>query len=190
MWKMSFTCFLTRVHHCPENNAIRKCTDKRWCRQTNVVSLSLFDPVAYFIYQFFRWATDQTAARLCVSISNRSHSYTTAVPHSGKRPTPRTILSIICLFESSTCFKQLYDTIRYDMMWCDIGYDIFNCNWVATRWQQYSTHLHAHLQEDICINPLKAELNPICYLLALLVHHFLHVSRIRVNTTSGIIALC
>jgi len=21
-------------------------------------------------------------------------------------------------------------------------YDIFNCNWVATRWQQYSTHLH------------------------------------------------
>jgi hypothetical protein len=33
-----------------------------------------------------------------------------------------------------------------------------------------------------CINPLNAELNPICYLLALLgVHHFLHVSRIRVN---------
>ena len=31
------------------------------------------------------------------------------------------------------------------------------------------------------VNPLKAELNPICYLLALLAHHFLHVSRIRVN---------
>jgi len=31
-------------------------------------------------------------------------------------------------------------------------------------------------------NPLKPELNPICYLLALLgVHHFLHVSRIRVK---------
>jgi hypothetical protein len=31
-------------------------------------------------------------------------------------------------------------------------------------------------------NPLNAELNPICHLLALLgVHHFLHVSRIRVN---------
>ena len=29
-------------------------------------------------------------------------------------------------------------------------------------------------------NPLKPELNPICYLLALLAHHFLHVSRIRV----------
>jgi len=32
------------------------------------------------------------------------------------------------------------------------------------------------------INPLNPELNPICYLLALLgVHHFLHISRIRVK---------
>jgi len=33
--------------------------------------------------------------------------------------------------------------------------------------------------KSIIINPLKPELNPICYLLALLgPHHFLHVSRI------------
>jgi len=32
------------------------------------------------------------------------------------------------------------------------------------------------------INPLKAELNPICHLLALLVaHYILHVSKISVN---------
>ena len=31
------------------------------------------------------------------------------------------------------------------------------------------------------INPLNPEINPICYLLALLAHHFLHVSRIRVK---------
>jgi len=31
-------------------------------------------------------------------------------------------------------------------------------------------------------NPLNAELNPICYLLALLAHHFLQVSRIRVKS--------
>jgi hypothetical protein len=41
----------------------------------------------------------------------------------------------------------------------------------------------------VLINPLNAELNPICHLLALLgVHHFLHVSRIRVKqraTKSG-----
>ena len=34
----------------------------------------------------------------------------------------------------------------------------------------------------ISLNPLNAELNPICYLLALLTHHFLHVSRIRVKS--------
>ena len=35
----------------------------------------------------------------------------------------------------------------------------------------------------IYINPLNAELNPICYLLALLgAHHFLHISRIRVKS--------
>jgi len=32
------------------------------------------------------------------------------------------------------------------------------------------------------INPLKPELNPICYLLVLLAHHFLHVTRIRVKS--------
>ena len=33
------------------------------------------------------------------------------------------------------------------------------------------------------VNPLNAELNPICHLLALLgVYHFLHVSRIRVKS--------
>ena len=31
-------------------------------------------------------------------------------------------------------------------------------------------------------NPLNPELNPICYLLTLLAHHFLHVSRIRVKS--------
>ena len=34
----------------------------------------------------------------------------------------------------------------------------------------------------LLLNPLKPELNPICYLLALLgAHNFLHISRIRVK---------
>ena len=33
------------------------------------------------------------------------------------------------------------------------------------------------------LNPLNAELNPICYMLALLgAHHFLHVSRVRLKS--------
>jgi len=31
-------------------------------------------------------------------------------------------------------------------------------------------------------NPLNPELNPVCYLLALLAHHLLHVSKIRVKS--------
>ena len=33
----------------------------------------------------------------------------------------------------------------------------------------------------LIINPLNAELNPICHLLALLAHHIIHISRIRVK---------
>ena len=38
------------------------------------------------------------------------------------------------------------------------------------------------LAVEIYFNPLNPELNPICYLLSLLAHHFLHVSRIRVKS--------
>jgi len=37
-------------------------------------------------------------------------------------------------------------------------------------------------QIKLLFNPLNAEINPICYLLALLAYHFLHVSRIRVTS--------
>jgi hypothetical protein len=39
-----------------------------------------------------------------------------------------------------------------------------------------------HTLANAVINPLSPELNPICYLLALLAHDFLHVSRIRVKS--------
>jgi len=42
---------------------------------------------------------------------------------------------------------------------------------------QYTTVLYI-----TALNPLRPELNSICYLLALLAHHFLHVSRIRVKS--------
>jgi len=37
----------------------------------------------------------------------------------------------------------------------------------------------------LILNPLNDELNAICHLLALLAHHILHVSRIRVNLSAG-----
>ena len=44
------------------------------------------------------------------------------------------------------------------------------------------TQVEVQCERPNTINPLNPELNPICYLLALLgAHHFLHVSRIRVK---------
>jgi len=56
------------------------------------------------------------------------------------------------------------------------------CKWERMKvenWQQKKKELRiAHT-----LNPLNPELNPICYLLALLgAHHFLHVSRIRIKS--------
>ena len=66
--------------------------------------------------------------------------------------------------------------------------DILLCNqeipsilWVSK--VHYCIHKSPQVVPSLTqINPLNAELNPICYLLALLAHHFLHVSRIRVKS--------
>jgi hypothetical protein len=42
----------------------------------------------------------------------------------------------------------------------------------------------------VCLNPLNAQLNPICHLLALLgAHHILDVSRLRVNLFNFFLAI-
>jgi hypothetical protein len=43
-------------------------------------------------------------------------------------------------------------------------------------------HLFLLASQFVIVNPLSPELNPICYLLALLAHDILHVSRIRVKS--------
>ena len=60
--------------------------------------------------------------------------------------------------EANSCFSQFCERAK---------------NTRKNTWQYYAS---------IAFNPLKAELNHICYLLALLAHHFLHVSRIRVKS--------
>jgi len=53
------------------------------------------------------------------------------------------------------------------------------CSEIRTK---HSTQSENHV-EFFNVNPLNPELNPICYLLALLgAHHFLHVSRVRVKS--------
>ena len=64
--------------------------------------------------------------------------------------------------------------------WCFINYHPsihvhldFSCSKYVIR---------TRLESNAKFNPLNPELNPISYFLALLAHHFLHVSRIRVKS--------
>ena len=59
-------------------------------------------------------------------------------------------------------------------------YSLWNTVWKLCITPMNFKHMVPHIM--IHVNPLSPELNPICYLLALLrAHHFLHVSRIRVK---------
>jgi len=47
---------------------------------------------------------------------------------------------------------------------------------------KWSIVLKYAIKFELTINPLHPELNPICYLLALLAYHFLHFTRIMVKS--------
>jgi len=81
---------------------------------------------------------------------------------------------------ASTCFARHLPILRRSMslivhvcsLWYSHSLQVVTCR----EWEYQRLH-------TCTINPLNAELNPICYLLALLgAHHFLHVSRIRVKS--------
>jgi len=89
-----------------------------------------------------------------------------------------TVVNLFILWRRNILF--LYDTSQ-----CLDRFDEFSFN---TR--IFLTCVNVHIRAISCVTPaahgdintLKPELNPICYLLALLGnHHFLHVSRIRVK---------
>jgi hypothetical protein len=89
----------------------------------------------------------------------------------------RTILSSVALTVSyfSTLCHEKHDfrknVIEYKMCLLICRTTFFSATFVVLR----------RVEQDV-INPLNPELNLICYLLALLAHHFLHVSRIRVKS--------
>ena len=98
------------------------------------------------------------------------------------------------------CFLEQYDdSTRFREVLGDLFfYSLPDC-WLTLVWKrkflrliistQMLSDVYCHQRSaemiansQVVINPLNPELNPICYLLALLgAHHFLHVSRIRVK---------
>jgi len=71
-------------------------------------------------------------------------------------------------------YEKAYDSVNTDKLWEMMDNKIPN--------YLLNTIKCIYRNTKVRFNPLKPELNPICYLLALLAHHFLHVSRIRVKS--------
>ena len=86
--------------------------------------------------------------------------------------------------------QRLLVTLRYlgtgIAFWKLFLFDMLTGQQTVAEWMDgYIAALTADwsLSSRLYINPLNPELNPICYLLALLgAHHFLHVSRMRVKS--------
>ena len=90
----------------------------------------------------------------------------------------------------STCFgcyfhpiiRSAYNCI-YSIWYLSHRYCYLPLSWKSwNRFERAVGGVRRNGSNGPILNPLNPELNPICYLLALLgAHHFLHVSRIRVN---------
>jgi len=106
------------------------------------------------------------------------------------------------------CCLSVFPSLEWDCVWLDaswwLGTEVLSehhvCVWSSCpAWWMMWPHTVLILRvrclflegalrgidqnhQQSVFNPLKPELNPICYLLALLgAHHFLHISRIRVK---------
>jgi len=97
-----------------------------------------------------------------------------------------TLLSPLCYFllvQPQPCPGSPWSS---SCMGCSSAHMLETADSSETSLHVYQTAVHG-IAEDITLNPLNAELIPICHLLALLgPHPFLHVSRIRVNRHIGI----
>jgi len=88
-------------------------------------------------------------------------------------------LSVCLSVSSHVIIPKLLNTYAWNFMWVNL----LNVQ-LGTLFKN-PTHalcFKIHTKTQSLFNPLNPELNPICYLLALLDHHFLHVSRIRVKS--------
>ena len=75
-----------------------------------------------------------------------------------------------------------YRIVSYHIVSYRISYHIISYHIISYHTIPYHI-ISYHIILYIIFNPLNAELNPICHLLALLgAHHILHVRRVRVNT--------
>ena len=92
----------------------------------------------------------------------------------------KSVLQVVYLSARNKLYIRIsIDGTRGGRKPCDLQFFVQIAVFVVQSWPSNSKNVCDSHQ----FNPLNPELNPICYLLALLgAHHFLHVSRIRVKS--------
>ena len=157
------------------------------------------------------WTSDRLTAKSCTTASQQETHETRAyvsVPCGARNryPSARSVRTVHASEGAAQCDQhgnhvQLTKTTAFETRLLVSGHasklnNVLNLNDKRSPCKTVSAGLRAYKclkyvepvrQElyhiDNSLNPLKPELNPICYLLALLgAHHFLHVSRIRVKS--------
>ena len=85
----------------------------------------------------------------------------------------------LCAFLNEKIFTQFRDALHFVEQESSLPCSGKAKSFPSSEWDNSSPYTTVKIH----INPLKPELNPICYLLALLkAHHFLHVNVIRVKS--------
>jgi hypothetical protein len=122
----------------------------------------------YFIILF--WYI--LAERLTIFLLNNNNNNNNCLNKARLRSLLCYMTSVLCAHISGSCAAAAPNMLRCQNIFCSA---------VICTSQQNAVQPKAGLFTHI--NPLNAELNPICCLLALLgAHHFLHVSMIRVKS--------
>jgi len=94
--------------------------------------------------------------------------------------TTTTANEAVLLHQNNVLFQENYKRSQNEKVLYNEGQKVFA---EKKQLSDMIGEMQLHIAElENKFNPLNAELNPICYLLALLAHHFLHVSRIRVKS--------
>ena len=127
----------------------------------------------------------QWACVILSSVASPGLQYFPALSHKRRDFRKKVIEHEICVLNFSTSF--VWNFSHYTINWARYDekcvlvfmYSNWYCQIVIER--EFSRQVFEKYS-NIKFNPLNPELNPICYLLALLgAHHFHHVSRIRVK---------
>jgi len=140
--KTNLCCDLLKIHILSEN--IEQLSKDNNCLSSIRERLAVSRDVLIFPFRIIpvKGPCELLAAIFLIYFSERASSY-----NSGKWPNWRTISSIICFFESSTCFEQLCALLQEDNCINTTSGIITLCQWSSGRPLTHSDYIRS------CINP-------------------------------------